>query len=91
MPVKKSKQCLVRFLSVGSFESVTGPFECQEFSFHGRRFEFVDDPDGLLSGESKLGRHMKLTRLEELPRERVRAWLKRAARLAIGPARAREG
>jgi len=50
-----------------------------------------DDPDGLLSGESKLGRHMKLTRLEELPRERVRAWLKRAARLAIGPARAREG
>lgn len=40
------------------------------------------DPDGLLTGESKLGRHMKLTSLEELPRARVKSWVQTAAKLA---------
>jgi hypothetical protein len=40
------------------------------------------DPKGLLSGEGKTGRHLKLRRLEELPVAEVRAWLKSAAALA---------
>ena len=40
------------------------------------------DPDGLLSAETKTGRHLKLTKLEELPREAVRGWLRTAVALA---------
>lgn len=40
------------------------------------------DPDGHLSGTAKTGRHLKLTRLEELPRAAVRKWLRTAADLA---------
>jgi hypothetical protein len=38
-----------------------------------------EDPEGRLAGASKDGRHLKLTTLAELPRPRVRAWLKAAA------------
>ena len=40
------------------------------------------DPDGLLSPEGKSGRHLKLTKLEELPHEAVRGWLRTAVALA---------
>jgi hypothetical protein len=40
------------------------------------------DPDGLLSGEGKTGRHLKVTSPSELPREKVRRWLATAADLA---------
>ena len=40
------------------------------------------DPEGRLSGEGKTGRHLKLTTLDELPRDAVRAWLRAAADLA---------
>jgi hypothetical protein len=43
------------------------------------------DPDGLLEGEAKTGRHLKVRSLDELPREAVRGWLATAA------ARARAG
>jgi hypothetical protein len=42
------------------------------------------DPGGRLAGEGKTGRHLKLTSLEELPREAVRGWLRAAASLARG-------
>lgn len=45
------------------------------------------DPKGLLEGESKLGRHLKLRSLDELPRAEVRRWLRTAAALARGPAK----
>jgi hypothetical protein len=38
-----------------------------------------DDPDGLLSGSGTLGRHLKVTKLEALPQDAVRAWLRVAA------------
>ena len=40
------------------------------------------DPEGRLSGEGKSGRHLKLTRVDELPRSAVRAWLRTAAEQA---------
>ncbi|HVZ71157.1 MAG TPA: DUF1801 domain-containing protein [Polyangia bacterium] len=40
------------------------------------------DPEGRLEGTSKLGRHLKLRSLDELPRASVRAWLKTAAATA---------
>ncbi|HVZ35461.1 MAG TPA: DUF1801 domain-containing protein [Polyangiaceae bacterium] len=40
------------------------------------------DPDGLLIGDGKTGRHLRLTRLDELPRDRVRGWLRTAGKLA---------
>jgi hypothetical protein len=40
------------------------------------------DPEGRLTGEGKTGRHLKLTGLEELPREAVRGWLGTAVQLA---------
>jgi hypothetical protein len=46
--------------------------------------EAFPDPDGRLSGDGKSGRHLRLTSLEELPREAVRGWLLIAARLAGG-------
>jgi hypothetical protein len=44
--------------------------------------EAFADPEGRLSGEGKTGRHLKLTTLDELPRDAVRAWLRAAAELA---------
>lgn len=40
------------------------------------------DPGGRLSGAGKTGRHLKLTKLEDLPRTAVKAWLRKAAELA---------
>jgi hypothetical protein len=40
------------------------------------------DPEGQLEGEGKLGRHLKLTSLDDLPRPAVRAWMRTAAELA---------
>ncbi len=45
------------------------------------------DPDGLLQGEGKTGRHLKLRAPDALPRAAVRAWL----RTAVRAARARSG
>jgi hypothetical protein len=43
------------------------------------------DPKGLLEGEGKTGRHLKLRSLDDLPRDAVRGWLKTAAaRVARG-------
>jgi len=42
------------------------------------------DPDGLLAGDGKTGRHLKLTRIDDLPREAVQGWLATAAELARG-------
>lgn len=41
-----------------------------------------DDPEGRLSGEGKIGRHLRLESIEELPRASVRAWVRRATELA---------
>jgi hypothetical protein len=41
-----------------------------------------EDPGGLLEGEGRTGKHLKLRALEELPRGAVRGWLRTAARLA---------
>lgn len=41
-----------------------------------------DDPDGLLEGEGKTGRHLKLRSIDEVPREAVRGWLRTAAQIA---------
>jgi hypothetical protein len=40
------------------------------------------DPHKRLTGEGKTGRHLKLTSLDELPRDEVRGWVKTAAKLA---------
>jgi hypothetical protein len=45
-----------------------------------------DDPDELLTGDGKTGRHLKLTQLGDLPRSAVRDWLRRAAAVASGNA-----
>jgi hypothetical protein len=45
-----------------------------------------DDPGGLLEGEGKTGRHLKLRSAEELPHDAVRGWLGRAAEVARGQA-----
>jgi len=39
------------------------------------------DPEGRLEGDGKTGRHLKLRSLDELPRDRVRGWLRTAAKL----------
>jgi hypothetical protein len=36
------------------------------------------DPKGLLEGDGKTGRHLKLRALDDLPRAEVRAWLRAA-------------
>lgn len=41
-----------------------------------------DDPDGLLEGDGKTGRHLKVRSLEELPTARVKRWLRTAASVA---------
>jgi hypothetical protein len=40
------------------------------------------DPDGLLAGDGKTGRHLKITKLAELPRKAVKGWLETAANRA---------
>ena len=40
------------------------------------------DPDGLLEGDSKLGKHLKLRSLEQLPASAIRGWLRIAAQRA---------
>ena len=40
------------------------------------------DPEGRLTGESKNGRHLKLTAKDEVPRSSVRTWLRTATKLA---------
>lgn len=40
------------------------------------------DPDGLLSGDGKTGRHLKLTPSDIVPTAAIRGWLKTAASLA---------
>ena len=40
------------------------------------------DPHGLLQGEGKTGKHLKLTRADQIPRDQVRAWLRTAAATA---------
>lgn len=40
------------------------------------------DPDALLAGSGKTGRHLKITSVDELPRARVRGWLATAAKRA---------
>jgi hypothetical protein len=39
------------------------------------------DPNGRLTGESKMGRHLKLTTVAELPRKDVQSWLATCAHL----------
>jgi hypothetical protein len=38
-----------------------------------------DDPKGLLDGASKLGSHIKLRKVEDVPKPEIRRWLKAAA------------
>ena len=40
------------------------------------------DPAGLLEGEGKTGRHLKLRAAADLPRDVVRGWLRAAAEVA---------
>jgi hypothetical protein len=44
------------------------------------------DPGGLLEGDGKTGRHLKLRTLADLPRDAVRGWLRVAAERARGKA-----
>jgi len=44
------------------------------------------DPGGLLEGEGKTGRRLTLRRLEDLPRQAVRAWVRSARKVARGNA-----
>jgi hypothetical protein len=46
------------------------------------------DPDDRLSGDAKMGRHLKLRALDELPVAAVRGWLRTAKDIARGRARA---
>jgi hypothetical protein len=41
-----------------------------------------DDPEGRLTGEGKTGRHLKLTSLDQFPREAVRGWIRTASAIA---------
>ena len=41
-----------------------------------------EDPDGLLAGDGKTGRHLKVAKLDELPHDDVRRWLRVAAERA---------
>jgi hypothetical protein len=44
------------------------------------------DPDGLLQGDGKTGRHLKIRSITELPRAAVRRWLGTTAERARNPA-----
>ena len=41
-----------------------------------------DDPDGLLEGTGKTGKHLKLASVDQIPRGAVKRWLRTAAALA---------
>jgi hypothetical protein len=41
-----------------------------------------DDPKGVLVGDGKTGKHLKLTSLDQLPKADAKKWLKQAAALA---------
>ena len=41
-----------------------------------------DDPDGRLEGTAKIGRHLKLRAVDEIPRAAVRGWLRTAYEIA---------
>jgi len=43
-----------------------------------------DDPEGLLEGEGKTGRHLKVRSVDALPRAAVKSWLRTAAERARG-------
>jgi hypothetical protein len=43
-----------------------------------------DDPEGRLQGEGKTGRRLTLRSLDELPRQAVRGWVRRASQAARG-------
>ncbi len=47
------------------------------------------DPNGLLVGDGKTGKHFKVRALADLPRAAVRGWLKTAAKTAEQAARAK--
>ena len=40
------------------------------------------DPDRRLSGEGRMGRHLKVTSVDDIPRTQVTTWLRRAAEVA---------
>jgi hypothetical protein len=42
-----------------------------------------DDPEQRLEGEGKTGKHLKVTTVDELPRDAIRGWLRTARELAI--------
>ena len=44
--------------------------------------EIYDDPHGHLAGDGKMGRHLKVTTLEDLPRNEIRGWVRAAAERA---------
>lgn len=44
--------------------------------------ETFDDPDGLLSGTSKLGKHLEVTALDEIPKKQVERWLRASLKYA---------
>jgi hypothetical protein len=44
--------------------------------------ELFDDPDSLLEGDGKTGRHIKLRTIDALPRDAVRGWVHAAAQNA---------
>ena len=39
-----------------------------------------DDPDGLLEGEGKTGKHLKMESIDDLPEKQVKKWLKALAK-----------
>jgi hypothetical protein len=39
-----------------------------------------DDPDGLLEGAGKMGRHLKIASAKDLPKAKVKKWLATAAK-----------
>jgi hypothetical protein len=71
------------------FYSLEGAVVCA-FSAHKSHVNLIlagppgtfDDPHGRLTGEGKTGRHLKLTHLDQLPRDEVRGWLRTAAERA---------
>ena len=71
------------------FYSLDGAVVCA-FSAHKSHVNLIlagppgtfSDPNGRLTGEGKTGRHLKLTSVDQLPHDEVRAWLRAAAALA---------
>src|SRR5690349_9621131 len=39
-----------------------------------------DDPDGLLEGDGKMGRHLKIETAKDLPKAKIKKWLAAAAK-----------